>query len=181
MMIAQLVLTKEAIFPEHLILKTSVFLSNILCGVDFKLLHKWADLAYGFRWRDIFPVMRLVYSPCCHCPSSDPINMLCLETGLFGLQVILNREDERQCFIKQGLLDYLICLPWHIPKGCEGHKRAKVLVETVGSHVPLQPPTLNNIVRAKLAASWCGLKKAMHSDCQPLVYLYGLGTNYMYM
>ena len=175
MMIAQLVLTKEVIFPEHLVLKTTVFLSHFLHGVDIKLLHKWATEVHSFRWQDIIPVMQLVYSPCCHSTLSCPIDMLCLETGLLGLQIILNREDERQSLINQGLLDYLVCLPWHIPKECEGHKRSKLLLEMVGSHVPLQPPSLNNIVRAKLAATWCGLKKAMHSDCQQLVY--GLDTN----
>ena len=121
-------------------------------------------------WLDVFPVMRLVYSSCCHCHSSRPIDMLCLEAGLLGLQIILNREGERQSLIKQGLLDYLICLPWHICKGCEGHKRVKLLLEMVSSHVPLQPPSLNNIVRANLAAKCCGLKKAMYSDCQQLAY-----------
>ena len=121
-MIAQLVLTKEAIFPEHLVLKTTAFLSHFLRSVDFKLLHIWATEVHCMSWQDLFPVMQLVYSSCCHCHSSRPIDMLCLEVGLLGLQIILNREDERQSLIKQGLLDYLICLPWHICKGCESQE-----------------------------------------------------------
>ena len=81
-----------------------------------------------------------------------------------SLKIILIKEDERQCLIKQGLLDYLICLPWHISEGLEAHKRAKQLLEMVGSHIPLQAPSLNNIVRAKLAATWCGLEEAMSSQ-----------------
>ena len=168
-MIAQLVLTKEAIFPEHLTAEVTDSLANFLRGVDSSLLHKWAMQVNGFRWQDIFPVMRLVYSPSCHT-STLLIDMLCLEAGLLGLQIILGRDDERQVLIKQGLLDYLTCLPWYIPKGSEAHKRAKAVLDMVGSHVPLQPPSLNNIVRAKLAATCCGLEKAMHSDCHQLVY-----------
>ncbi|KAL5505369.1 hypothetical protein EMCRGX_G006787 [Ephydatia muelleri] len=49
-------------------------------------------------------------------------------------------------------------------EGLEAHKRAKLLLEMVGCNIPLQPPSLNNIVRAKLAAMWCGLEEAMSSQ-----------------
>ena len=168
MMIAQLVLTKAAIFPEYLAAEVTLFLGAFVRGVDCNSLIRAAKV-YGFRWHDVFPVMRLVYSPSCHT-STLRIDMLCLEAGLLGLQIILGRDNERQVLIKQSLLDYLTCLPWYIPKGSEAHKRAKAVLDMVSSYVPLQPPSLNNIVRAKLAATCCGLEKAMHSDCHQLVY-----------
>ena len=57
------------------------------------------------------------------------------------LQIILSKDDERVYLIKQGLLDYLICLPWHISEGLEAHKRAKLLLRMVGPHMPLKPPS----------------------------------------
>ena len=164
MMIAHMVLTREAVFPEHLAASATLFLGDFLSGVDCNLLHKWMTVqVHGFMWQDIFPNMRLVYSPSCHI-SPRPIDMLCLEAGLLALQIILGRDEERQVLIKQGLLDYLTCLPWYIQEGCGAHRRVRTLLEMVSSHVPLQPPSLSNIVRAKLAATHCGLKKAVYSD-----------------
>ncbi|KAL5505529.1 hypothetical protein EMCRGX_G006977 [Ephydatia muelleri] len=111
------------------------------------------------------PTVRLVYSPLCRA-SLCPIDLLCLEAGVCSLHIILSRDDEIQTLIKQGLLDYLICLPWHISEGLEARKKAKLLLEKVGSHMPLQPPSLNNIVRA---ATCCGLTKAISYGCHQLV------------
>ena len=108
-MIAQLVLTKVATFPEYLAAEVSLFLGDFVRGVDCNSLIRAAKV-YGFRWHDKFPVMRLVYIPSCHT-SPFPIALLCLNIGLLGLQVILNGADERKVLIKQGLLDYLTCLP----------------------------------------------------------------------
>ena len=170
MMIAQLVLTKVACFPDSLTYRACRFLMHFLSDVDCSLLHKWAVQVNGCALNDILPVMRMVYSTPSRHTSPFPIALLCLNIALLGLQVILNGEDERQVLIKQGLLDYLTCLPWYIPKGSGAHERAKAVLDMVGSHVPLQPPSLNNIVRAKLAATCCGLEKAMHSDYHQLVY-----------
>ena len=169
MMIAQLVLTKVAIFPPELRTQITTFLDGFLHNVDSNLLHKWAVKVNGATCQDIFPIMRLVYSPLSHT-SSDNADVLCLEVGILGLQIILGADDERQVLIKQGLLDYLVCLPWFIPERHRAHRRAHSLLDMVGAHVPLQPPSLNSIVRAKLAATSCGLKKAMNSDCHQLVY-----------
>ena len=101
-----------------------------------------------------------------------------MEVGILGLQVILGGENERQVLIKQGLLDYLVCLQWFIPEMHNAYPRTRRLLRMVGAHVPLQPPSLNNIVRAKLAATSCGLKKAMYSDCHQLVYELAVRTDY---
>ena len=116
----------------------------------------------------MFPIMRLVYSPLSHT-SSDLADMLCLEVGILSLQVKLQGDNGRKVLIKQGLLDYLVCLPWFIPERHRAHRRAHSLLDMVGAHMPLQPPSLNNIVRAKLAVTSCGLKKAMYYDCRQLV------------
>ena len=167
--IAQLVLTKVAVF--HPVVRTiiSQFLRPFLNGVHFGHLHNWLYGVLGITSCDMFPIMRLVYSPQSHT-SSDNADLLCLEVGILGLQVKLKGDNGRQVLIKQGLLDYLVCLPWFIPERHSAHRRAQSLLRMVGAHVPLQPPSLNNIVRAKLAVTSCGLKKAMNSDCRQLVY-----------
>ncbi|KAL5505517.1 hypothetical protein EMCRGX_G006963 [Ephydatia muelleri] len=168
MVISHLALIKAALLPEQLSTQVDFFLTRFLRSVDCSLLHTWMVKTRGFRWLDIFPTVRLVYSPLCHA-SLCPIDLLCFEAGVCSLHIILSRDNEIQTLIKQGLLDYLICLPWHISEGLEAQKKAKLLLEKVGSHMPLQPPSLNNIVRSKLAATCCGLTKAISYDCHQLV------------
>ena len=167
-MISQLALTKAALLPEKLSSQVEFFLTRFLRNVDCSLLRKWIEKSRGMSWPDIFPTVRLVYSPLCRA-SLCPIDRLCLEAGVCSLHIILSTDVEIQTLIKQGLLDYLICLPWHISEGLEARKRAKLLLEKVSSHMPLQPPSLNNIVRSKLAATCCGLTKAIRYDCHQLV------------
>eukprot|EP00731_Ephydatia_muelleri_P005331 Em0002g1507a len=168
MVISHLALIKAALLPEQLSSQVEFFLTRFLRSVDCSVLHTWMVKTRGFRWQDIFPTVRLVYSPLCRA-SLCPIDLLCFEAGVCSLHIILSRDDEMQTLIKQGLLDYLICLPWHISEGLEARKKAKLLLEKVGSHMPLQPPSLNNIVRSKLAATCCGLTKAIRYDCHQLV------------
>ena len=101
--------------------------------------------------------------------SEDDISMRCLEVVVLGLQVVLEGEKERQVLVKQGLLEYLTCLPWYMPKGSMAYQRAKSLVDMVGSHIVLQPPSLNVIVKAKLAVTCLGLEKILKSDSRQIV------------
>eukprot|EP00731_Ephydatia_muelleri_P005305 Em0002g1481a len=164
MVISHLALTKAARLPEKLSSQVELLLNRFLRSVDFNLFCMWMVKARRYIWVDIFPPLSLVYSPLRYT-SLCPIDSLCLEAAVMRLQIIVSKDGERHCLIKQGLLDYLICLPWHISEGLEAHKRAKLLLVMVGSHIPLQPQSLNNIVRAKLATTCCGLAEAMHSDC----------------
>ncbi|KAL5505523.1 hypothetical protein EMCRGX_G006971 [Ephydatia muelleri] len=164
MVISNLALTKAARLPEKLSSQVELLLNRFLRSVDFNLFCMWMVKARRYVWADIFPPLSLAYSPLRYT-SLCPIDSLCLEAAVMRLQIIVSKDGERHCLIKQGLLDYLICLPWHISEGLEAHKRAKLVSEMFGSHIPLQPPSLNNIVRAKLAATCCGLAEAMRSDC----------------
>ena len=141
------------------------FLIDFLLSADSKQLCKWASERYNCQWDDMLPYMKLLYT----CSkwrslSEDDISMRCLEVVVLSLQVFLEGEKERQVLVKQGLLEYLTSLPWHMPKGSMAHQRAKSLVDMVGSHIVLQPPSLNVIVKAKLAVSCLGLEKILKSD-----------------
>eukprot|EP00731_Ephydatia_muelleri_P005333 Em0002g1509a len=128
MRISLLALTKAALLPEKLSSQVEFFLTRFLRSVDCSLLRKWIEKTRGMRWPDIFPTVRLVYSPLCRA-SLCPIDLLCLEAGVCNVHIILSRDNEIQTLIKQGLLDYLICLPWHISEGLEARKREKLLLE----------------------------------------------------
>ena len=163
MIISHLALTKAALLPKQFISQMEFFVNHFLISLDFRLFCIWMRKVNGFIWHDLFTPLRLAYSPLRYT-SICRIDSLCFEAVIIHIQMLLNSYDERQILIRQGLLDYLICLPWHISEGLEAHKRAKLLLEMVGCNIPLQPPSLNNIVRAKLAAMWCGLEEAMSSQ-----------------
>lgn len=93
----------------------------------------------------------------------------CLEVAVLGLHVVLEGEEERQVLVKQGLLEYLICFPWHMPKRSAAHQRAKSLVDMVGSHITLQPPSLNVIVKTELAVACLGLETVLELDTQQIL------------
>ena len=167
MVISQLVLANKECFNFP---KALDFLKDFLLCADSKQLYKWASVQYGYWWNDMLPYMKPLYT----CSkwrslSEDDISMRCLGVVVLGLQVILEGERERQVLVKQGLLEYLTCLPWHMPKGSMAHQRAKSLVDMVGSHIVLQPPSLNVIVKAKLAVTCLGLEKVLKSDSRQIV------------
>ena len=125
---------------------------------------------YGYHWDDMLPYMKLLYKPSnCRLLSEGDMSSKCLEVAVLGLQVVLEGEEERQVLVKQGLLEYLICLPWHMPKRSAAHQRAKSLVDMVGSHITLQPPSLNVIVKTELAVACHGLEKVLKPDIQPIL------------
>ena len=165
--ISQLVLANKECFNVP---KALDFLKEFLLCADSKQLYKWESTVYGYWWSDMLPYMKLLYT----CSkwrslSEDDISMRCLEVVVLGLQIVLEGERERQVLVKQGLLEYLTCLPWHMSKGSMTHQRAKSLVDMVGSHIVLQPPSLNVIVKAKLAVTCLGLEKVLKSDSRQIV------------
>ena len=167
MVISQLVLANKECFNVP---KALNFLKDFLHCADSKQLYKWESTVYGYWWIDMLPYMKLLYT----CSkwrslSEDDIPMRCLEVVVLGLQIVLEGERERQVLVKQGLLEYLTCLPWHMPKGSMAHQRAKSLVDMVGSHIVLQPPSLNVIVKAKLAVTCLGLEKVLKSDSRQII------------
>ena len=114
MVISQLVLANKESFNFPKVL--DVLKEFLLCA-DSKQLYKWASHSiYGYQWNDMLPCMKLLYT----CSkwrslSEGDISMRCLEVVVLGLQVILEGERERQVLVKQGLLEYLTCLSWHMP------------------------------------------------------------------
>ena len=148
------------------------YVTDVLNHIDHDQLSKYAITAHGYTWRDLLPYMKLVYTPLNQ--RCSPFASICMEIVLLGLQLALAKEDERTTLQKQGLLDYLTCLPWRFPKGSTAQKRAKSIVDMVGSHIQLQPPKLYTMVKSKLATMYFGLEKVLNSDCHILVEEIGM-------
>ena len=131
----------------------------------------------GWHWRYMFPFIEMGYrvlhkAPCIWSnPQSILDAPLCLRVALFSLEVTMNKEENRNIVRRQHLLDYFVCLNWHLPHA-QGVNRDKYVegLRLFYSDSPVEVPTLGNMMRAKMAAHWSklGLKKATTSTIQEL-------------
>ena len=131
----------------------------------------------GFKWNHMFPFIEMAYgalheAPCVRSsPQPTTDDYLCLKVVLFSLQVLISQEKNRDHVRKQHLLDYFVCLNWHLPH-VQGVKKDKYVegLRLFYSDSPVEVPTLGNMARAKMAAHWSklGLKKAAASTIQEL-------------
>lgn len=96
-----------------------------------------------------------------HNAMARQLELLCIEAGVFNLQLALLGEEERASFEKKGLIDFIICLPWCLPHGSRAHHQATELVSYLSGEMELQPPSLLNLAKAKLASTHYGLRKML--------------------
>lgn len=91
---------------------------------------------------------------------------VCVEVGLFSLNCILLKNEEGMSLLERdGLVDYIICLPWCVPGGERLKERASEIVSVVRSARPkLQPPSLLTLTKVKLASYLFGLEKVIATD-----------------
>ena len=61
----------------------------------------------------------------------------------------------------EGLLDYTVALPWIYPKHWQERAEATRLVNFLSQHMQLQPPSLINLTKARLASMHFGLEKVL--------------------
>ena len=66
--------------------------------------------------------------------------------------------------MEEGLLDYTLSLPWMLPHDWEERTSALRLVSFLGQNMQLQPPTLINLTKAKLASMHFGLERVLNTD-----------------
>jgi hypothetical protein len=83
----------------------------------------------------------------------------CCNVLLYGLENALGREIHLEILLKEGLLDYTMCLPAVLPGECQ--PRARSLVNELGKHRQLQPPSLCTLAKAHIAKTFCGLQPVM--------------------
>lgn len=119
-------------------------------------------------WSTLLPYIELFYSPYLHQYgiSDEPsLRQASVNMILFFLHSKFCRDYVCEILVKEGLLDYVVALPWNVEPEFEGP--AKALVSELGSHVRLQTPSLCSIAKAKLAKMYFGLRKIIKS-CSPV-------------
>ena len=66
--------------------------------------------------------------------------------------------------MQEGLLDYQVSMPWIFPHDWPERRNASRLVAFLSQHMQLQPPTLINLAKARLASMHFGLEKVLGTD-----------------
>ena len=92
--------------------------------------------------------------------------MLSLRTILLSLQNMLGRADHREVLLKEGLEDYVVCMPTHVPLSLR--EQAKELVRIIG-HIALQPPRLVHLAKAKLAKMHFGMQTIIQMPVREVI------------
>ncbi len=134
----------------------------------------------GYLWAVLLPCVQLLYVP---TPSlllvdglPEPgtlasLQLLATEFALFFLQCLLSNTTI--CYadglLKEKLLDFVVCLPAHLPTQQLQHQ-AQELVQKLGSSVQLCTPSLASLAKAKLAKMKFGLEKVRQIRSVPQLF-----------
>ena len=131
------------------------------------------EIKHWYVWSTFLPYIKLVYlpDPPPEETTSDNMNrlhMLSLQTVLLSLQNMLGRENHRDVLMKESLEDFITCMPAFVPHALRS--QAKELVRVVGGGAyQLQPPTLVNLVKAKLAKLHFGLVRVVNMSTGEII------------
>ena len=127
--------------PPHLLHKVLRLLSNMLevaSPAEIRLYDK-------ILWGTFMPYLRYLYKPSTIIESvtsetaeggnvKTKLHISCCSVLLYGLETVLGGyvDHHLEILLKEGLLDYTICLPAVLPGECQ--PRARSLVKELGKH-----------------------------------------------
>ena len=185
LMYALIIASSAHLIPEAELHNMCTFVNSFLFWVDPDDLHR-TEQKNGYVWSTLRPHFKLAYTPISvrlprvvlelsQIPPSFlnyfdfdddhsvSLQRLCAKIGILSLQNMLQREQTRQVLKDEDLVDYVVCMPWSVVQGTELQQRARDLVKLLGRFMKLEPPSLANIARAKLAADTFGLERVMNA------------------
>lgn len=100
--------------------------------------------------------------------SSLGLNNVCKETVLLALETMIVREYQRTVLARDGLIDYLLCLPWYVVQ-----ERVKNVVGIIqqAPDINHRPLSLLNMSKAAVAVYYrCGLDDVMRLSVPELAH-----------
>ena len=110
-------------------------------------------------WSTFVPYVKLAYIPDTPQPEAvRKLQLLSLQTVIFSLQNMLGRENHRQVLKREGLVDYVTCMPFYVAETLKPRARELVQMLASSGDLQVQVPTLVNLVKAKLAKMCFGLE-----------------------
>ena len=171
---SELVCKHADIIPLPLKGKIYGFMKDYVDTVNPGTLRKHRDQLGVYHFK-LLSIVAIPYSPLdpthphytpTHNHALRQLKQLCVEFGVLRLHIELIGKHELSCVIENGLLDFVVCLPWIVEAGSRAHSRACELLSFLRSEMVLQPPSLINLARAKLAVMHFGLSRIVNLSVQ---------------
>ena len=110
------------------------------------------------------PYVKLAYipdTPQAENTSVGELQLVSLRLTIFALQNMLSRGDHRQILLKEGLLDFVICMPQYVSPSLRPQAEELVQMVVSSPDIPEGPPKLLNLVKARLAKMHFGLEQVL--------------------
>ena len=122
------------------------------------------EISLGYYSSIFTPYVKLAYIP--NAPqgggtSVGKLQFVSLQLAIFALQNWLGREDHREVLLKEGLLDFVICMPQYVPSSLRPQAEELVQMVVSSPDIPEGPPKLLNLVKARLAKMYFGLEQVL--------------------
>ena len=153
--------------PPHLLHRILNLMSDVLEAASPAEIRQY-DEKVGMVWCTFLPYLRCLYKPSAIEEAKtvgdirSSLHISWCNTLLHFLENALGRELHLEVILKEGLLDYTLCLPGVLPGECQ--PRARSLVNELGKHRQLQPPSLCTLAKAHIAKTFCGLQPVMEMN-----------------
>ena len=126
------------------------------------------DVMGGAIRTTMFPLLEQLYHPIrsfegYFMEEDLKADLVSIEVGLFWLYISLMNEEDKNTLTQEGSVDFVVCLPWCLPRDSRPQKQATELVAYLSHNLQLQPPSLLSLTRAKLASMRFGLRTMLHT------------------
>ena len=131
-----------------------------------------AEIRLGCTYSLFIAYVKLAYLPNVPQAERTPVSKLqevSLQLTLFTLQNLLSREDHRQVLLKEGLLDFVVCMPQYVPPSLRPQAEELVQMVVSSPDIPEGPPKLLNLVKARLAKMRFGLEEILSLSVSEVV------------
>ncbi len=89
-------------------------MDSLLQATDYETIMQY-EVKHWYVWATFLPYVKLAYVP--NTQTEGPLQklqLLSLEVIIFALQNMLGRENHREFLKKEGLLDFVTCMPQYV-------------------------------------------------------------------
>ena len=156
--LAQLILVSPSVIHSDFYDPICAHMENFFQNTTYQKIME-GEVKQWYVWSTFVPYVKLAYIPDTPQPEAvRKLQQLSLQTVIFSLQNMLGRENHRQVLKREGLVDYVTCMPFYVAETLKPRARELVQMLASSGDLQVQAPTLVNLVKAKLAKMCFGLE-----------------------
>ena len=167
MLLAQLVLMSLKEISPSLYQPILSFMEEFLLTPNY-IEDAMQDL-YNFVWSTFLPHVRLLYTQDEEIELASALKFYSLEIILLGLHSMLRRKNHCMAILNEGLVDYIVCLPSHVPETLRSKAQGLIQLLSSEGNIAVHPPRLINLAKAKLAKMYFGLEFVLSTPVNEIV------------